>query len=332
MSEITNPNIARAVLAAAKENSVWESPIPSEDAQLLKDANFVYEQADAAWNNNMRGKAVTAVKFAVQVDGAHRGKDIEPDDDEDLRVVREILSQTVPRIRQDIDDYVEASDIDFIESLISAEKAGKKRRGVLSYAEQAIEDAYKEPDETGEIESGDRGGDHGSGSVSPWVEPDKPKTVYDERFEAEEFAKAQAKKLNLPVPNKVDDVTPSLLTTELAQMSIQKLAVTLNESQLCLAAATWQAAISEIDEEHAKRVGNHYFNKEYADAIKNSKNKEEAVAKAEAVPQVKEWRDKEAAAEARRVTFRSLKEIYSGTHNTISRIFAMKQEERERGY
>lgn len=344
MSEIKNKNTAKAVIVAAKENDIWESAIPSDENQLLADANFILEQAEAAWNHNIRGAAVTAVKFAADVDGEHTGKDVEPDADDDEAIA--VLKQTIPEIKKDVDLLVE-KDLDAVQALLDAEQAGKARKGVISYIELQLQDAFKEPDEiTSELESGDRGGDNGSGVISPWASglgsapddtteppggPAPDKSKLDDLFEAEAFAQAQAKKLNLPTPEAaVDDIPAATLSRGVANLTIQDLAERLTDASLCLAAATWQTALAEIDEEHAKRVGSHYFNKEYAKAAPNAKNKEAAVAKAEEAQEVRSWRDKEAEAENRYVTFRALKEIYKGTYDTISRVFAMRQEENDR--
>ena len=350
MSEITNPNTAKAVIAAAKENDIWESSIPSDEKQLLADANFILEQAEAAWDNHIRGPAVTAVKFAAQVDGAHTGKSIEPDNQFDYS------GETVQTTKAAIERFIEDNDLEAVEYIRDAEEAGKARKGVLNFIELQLKDAYNEPDETGEIESGDRGEDKGSGAVSPWSEPPAqisgphPQKVHadeielisdetwaaskksrlDEAFEAESFGQAQAKKLNLPVPEAVDDIPAATLSRGVANLTIQDLAERLTDASLCLAAATWQTALAEIDVEHAKRVGNHYFNKEFPKAQENAKNKDAAVAKVEEIEEVKAWRAKEAEAENRYITFRALKEIYKGTYDTVSRVFAMKQEERER--
>lgn len=343
---ITDTNTARAILTTAKENDVWEAVIPSDKDELLKQATFVYEQANAAWNNNIRGPAVTAVKFSAEVDGAHTGKDVEPENDE----VTAVLSQTISEIKRDVDLLVE-KDLDAVQALLDAELAGKARKGVINYIELQLKDAFKEPDEnTSELESGDRGQDYGVTAVLVGREAQKPKIAYptrpdnidtggwtpkkskfDEKFEAEEFARTQAKKLNLPVPGRVDDIPNPAIDHGVASLSINDLAEKLNDASLCLAAATWQTAIAEIDVEHTKRVGNHYYNKEFPKAQENAKNKDAAVAVVEEVPQVKQWRDKQFEAESRYTTYRSLKEIYAGTHGTISRIFAMRQEERERG-
>lgn len=345
-NQITNPDTARAILSTAKEHSVWEAAIPTDEKKLLADANIVYEHAEIAWNNKNRGKAVSAVKFAAEVDGAHTGKNIDPlgatSEEKEESELEGILMQTIPQVKKEIDGYV--NNPEFLGKLIDAEKKWKARRGVLSYVEQMLEDAYKEPDENGELESGNRGEAQGSGSVSPWESspyahpaiPDEPPggfaiSKFDEKFEAEEFARAQAKKMNLPVPGRVDDIPTPTLDRDVANLTISELGEKLNDASLCLAAATWQTALAEIDVEHTKRVGNHYFNKEFPRKQENAKNKDAAIALVEEVEKVAEWRQKQFEAESRHTTYRALKEIYSGTHNTISRIFAMKQEERERG-
>jgi len=315
MQEITDTNVAKAVLSTAIEHSVWESGIPSDEKKLLEDANFVYSQAQTAWDNNIRGKAVTAVKFSAQVDGAHVGKDIEPEDEYNPS------NYKVKEVVDVIAKHEKAGDYDAIRHIRSVDT----RKMVNRAADAALEsedDSVAEPDENGE-----------TGSVSPWREVDRvAPSKFDELFEAESFARAQAAKMNLPTPGRVDDIPNPTLERGVANLTIAELGERLNDASLCLAAATWQTAIAEIDEEHAKRVGNHYFNKEFPKAQKDAKNKDAATAIVEEIPQVKEWRDKQAEALARYTTYRSLKEIYQGTHNTISRIFAMKQEERERGY
>lgn len=345
MTKITDVKIAKSVLTTAKEFNVWETPIPLNEDRILEDANYVYEQAETAWNNNMRGKAVSAVKFAIEVDG----KPVLPEVDDILDEEPERLDvskHTAAELKAEITNLIVDGELAEVENIREAEENGKARKGVLSYIELQLKDAYKEPDENGELESGDRGEDKGSGVVSPWVNTyptddeieqkldrvnELNKSKFDESFEAEAFAQAQARKLNLPIPGRVDDIPNPTLERGVASLTIAELGEKLNDASLCLAAATWQTAIAEIDVEHAKRVANHYFNKEFPKAQKDAKNKDAAVAVVEEVEKVKEWRQREFEAESRHTTYRSLKEIYSGTHGTISRIFAMKQEERERG-
>ena len=338
MSEITNTNTAKAVIATAKENDIWEAAIPSDENQLLADANFILEQAEAAWKKGIRGPAVTAVKFSAQVDGAHTGKDIpveESEPEEEYRPSNYKVAEVVDAIVK----HEKVGDYDAIRHIRSVDT----RKTVKRAADAALEsenDAYSEVDENGE-KTTDL--EH---SGSPWSDEPKvayptrsdnidtgswtPKSKLDEAFEAESFGQAQAKKMNLPVPEAVDDIPSATLSRNVANLTISELAERLTDASLCLAAATWQTALAEIDLEHAKRVGNHYFNKEFPKAQENAKNKDAAVAKVEEVEEVKAWRAKEAEAENRYITFRALKEIYKGTYDTVSRVFAMKQEERER--
>lgn len=342
MSEITNLNTAKAVITAAKENDVWESPIPTDEKQLLADATFVYEQADAAWNNNIRGKAVTAVKFAAEVTGASEGEDFTtPDIDDDEYNPSDYK---VTEVVDHIEILEDQGDLDEIESIQRVDG----RKGVQRATEAALARLAKVKEHDDGFDNAHQWGGEGPGvdidateaeaKVAYPTRPDNidtggwtpKKSKLDETFEANEFAKAQASKMNLPVPQAVDDIPAATLSRGVANLTIQDLAERLTDASLCLAAATWQTAIAEIDEEHAKRVGSHYFNKEYAKAAPNAKNKEAAVAKAEEDQAVRQWRDKQAEAESRYVTFRALKEIYKGTYDTVSRVFAMKQEERER--
>lgn len=337
MSEITNPKTAKVVLATAKENSVWEAPIPTDEDDLLKQANHVYRQAVKAWDGGIRGKAVTAVKTAGDALEEPDPLGATPEEKEESEI-EGILMQTVPQVKLEIDQLALASEIDLLDELLIAEKKWKKRAGVIKYIDEALKDAYKEPDESGEIESGDRGESQGSGSVSPWSSlseeekgyPAEPKSKFKKAFEAEEFARAQARKMNLPVPEKVDDIPIATLSRNVANLTVTELAERLTDASLCLAAATWQTALAEIDEEHAERVGNHYFNIEYAKAAPDAKNVQAATAKAEEVEEVKNWREAEAEAHSRYLSFRALKEVYKGTYDTISRVFAMKQEENGR--
>lgn len=317
MTEITNLKTAKAVLTAAKENDVWESPIPTDEKQLLVDANFVYEQADAAWNNNIRGKAVTAVKFAAEVTGASEGEDFTtPDIDDDEYNPNDYK---VAEVVDHIEMLEDQGDLDELESIQRVDG----RKGVQRATEAALARLEKVKDHDDEVLEKLNNSDK-------LEDKSKQKSKLDNIFEAEEFARAQAAKMNLPVPEAVDDIPAATLSRGVANLSITELAERLTDASLCLAAATWQTALAEIDVEHAKRVGNHYFNKEFPKAQENAKNKDAAVAKVEEVPEVKEWRDKEAEADSRYVTFRALKEIYKGTYDTVSRVFAMKQEERER--
>jgi hypothetical protein len=341
---ITNPKTAKAVLITAKENAVWEAAIPSDEEKLLKDANFVYDQAVTAFNNGMRGNAVTAVKFSAEVDGKPVLPAVDDVIDADEPEALDTSKHTIADLKIEIDKLVQNNELVEVENIRAAEEKGKARKGVLNYIDLQLKDAYKEPDDTGEIESGDRGKSQGSGSVSPWAYPtdedvDKKvarvdelnkKSKFNELFEAEEFARAQAKKLNLPVPERVDDIPSATLSRGVANLTVQELAERLTDSSLCLAAATWQTALAEIDEEHAERVGNHYFNIEYQKAVPNAKNVQAAQTKAEEVEEVKRWRDAQAEAHSRYLSFRALKEVYKGTYDTISRVFAMKQEANER--
>lgn len=322
---------ALAVLKTAKEFDIYEPAIPSDEDKLIEEANWVHQQACSAYESGIKGNAVKAVIHAAELSD-------EPEVDEDEGYVNDVLSNTVPEIKKIIDKLI-IDDIQTVEEIYSAEADGKNRKSVINYIDLQLEGAYNEPDEnTGELESGDRGESNGTGPVSPWAHPevpdeppggfaDKPKSKFDEKFEAEEFARAKAKKLNLPLPEAPNEAPT--LDHDLASRSIEELARRLNDASLCLSAATWQTSLAEIDLEHAKRVGNHYSNRIYAKEAPNAKNKEVAVAKAEDDPQVVEWRNKQAEADATYTAFRALKEIYQGHHNTISRIFAMKAEERK---
>lgn len=324
---ITNPETAKAVLTTAKENSVWEAAIATDEDKLLKDATFVYDQATTAWNNGMRGKAVTSVMAAAEVLGASEGEDFKtPDIKEDHY---DPTGHKVTQVVEHISSLEQNEDLEQIESIQRVDD----RKGVQRACDAAVARLEKIRKHEAEVEPSLQHNlvkDDEEPRHPLWVPKEENKSKFDETFEAEQFARAQAAKMNLPIPERVDDIPNATLSRNVATLTIQELAEKLTDASLCLAAATWQTAIAEIDEEHSKRVGEHYFNKEYSKVAKDAKNQAEATAQAEAVEEVKRWRDAEAKAEARYIAFRALKEIYQGTHNTISRIFAMKQEERER--
>jgi hypothetical protein len=328
---ITNVKTAKAILSAAKENNVWEAPIPTDEDALLQQASGVYDQAVAAWNGGIRGKAVTAVKVAAEVLGASEGEDFTtPDIPEEFYNPSDFKSAEVLAY---IEDRESEGDVDEIQRIGRIDGRKGVQRAVDAAVARLDKEAQHENEVGAEVEH------QIVKDVEDNLEPEPPnildeagysKSKFKQKFEAEEFARAQARKMNLPVPEKVDDIPITTLSRNVANLTIPELAERLTDASLCLAAATWQTALAEIDEEHAERVGNHYFNIEYAKAAPNAKNVQAAQAKAEEVEEVKRWREAEAEAHSRYLAFRALKEVYKGTYDTISRVFAMKSEENGR--
>lgn len=325
---ITNVQTAKAVLSAAKENNVWEAGIPTDEKQLLEHASSVYSQALAAWEGGIRGKAVTAVKVAAEVLGASEGAHFTtPAIPEEYYVPSDYKVNEVVTY---IETCESEGDVDEIQRIGRIDGRKGVQRAVDAAVARLDKEAKHEDEVNAEVE-------HQIAEPYPTDEDIKnkidrvnelnDKSKFKQKFEAEEFARAQARKMNLPVPERVDDIPVATLSRNVANLTISELAERLTDSSLCLAAATWQTALAEIDEEHAERVGNHYFNIEYAKAAPDAKNVQAAQAKAEEVEEVKRWREAEAEAHSRYLAFRALKEVYKGTYDTISRVFAMKQEE-----
>ena len=312
---------AIAVLTTAKEHHIYEPALPEDEEGLLEQAQYVIEQADLAWSKNIRGPAVMAVKFAAEVAGASEGADIvtnnngtilEPDWDTSAMNVSQIKEQ-IERVEKD-------SDLDALREMYLSENQGKNRNTALKAIKDAIariEEPEKQVDEE---------------ALEHSLEKDEVLKIsaFDDRFEAEAFAEAKAKLNNLPIPQRIEDVAVPELSRNVVDLGIDDLQKRLVDSSLCLAAATWKTAVAQIDEEHAERVANHYFQKAFARVVEDSKNKDQAVARAESDEKVIEWRTEAEHAHNSYTTHRALKEIYKGYYDTVSRVFAMKQEERER--
>ncbi len=343
---------ASAVMATAKEHHIWEEPIPDDADELIEAAEFVIEQANTAWDKNIRGTAVQAVRFAAEVTGISEGEEIvEKNKGTELEFSISNLSATDAITA--IGDVEMQEDQDLLYAWLETENCDKKRKTVLRALTGAI-DRLDTALETGDDEELDHALENEPPPMAQgdpqdnYIDPDQIHTgigqfygqsgynekigasKWDENFEAEAFAEAKAKKNNLPLPARVEDAAVPELGRNVVDLSIEDLQQRLVDSSLCLAAATWKTAVAQIDEEHAERVANHYFQKAFSKVVDDAKNKDAAVALAESDPKVIEWRDKTEHAHNSFTTHRALKEIYKGYYDTVSRVFAMKQEERER--
>lgn len=327
-------NRARSVLITAKEHHIWEPQIPEDEDALIEQAQYVIDQADEAWEKNIRGPAVQAVRFAAEVTGIAEGADIkvpfkdekevdDPPTEEDLP--GDLIGYTAEDAKEFIELAVHDEDQDILITWLDAEQQTKNRKTVV----KAIDDALDRLDTVNQ--SADEEALERALEDDPGVDENPKKSPYDEAFEAEAFAKAKAKKNNLPTPTQIEDsAVPELTRETVVNASIDELQERLVDSSLCLSAATWKTAIAQIDEEHCERVANHYFQKAFRKSVVDAKNKDQAVAIAEEDPKVIEWRNKTEHAHNSYTTHRALKEIYKGYYDTVSRVFAMKVEERER--
>lgn len=320
---------ARAVILAARENDVWEQDIPEDDDELVAQAKQIVEDAEAYERSGRTNAAVTAVMFAWQVTG---GSDNGTHPQGDAKL--DVSDLTIKQLKVEVEKAAKKKDFDYINEIVESEEKGKNRKSFIRWMDESKilnkeEDLVANNTEKTLDEEFDK-----------VVEKDIKDEEYeqdksisqrsDEEFEAKQKALAEVKKNNLPIPE-TPDAPVSSLSDGLAEASMKELQESLNDAGLALAHSTWLSSLSQIDKEYAKRVAERYFNKALKRVSDDAKNRDTAIALAEEDDHVVEWRDKQGEAQAQLTLYQGLKEISKGHYDTVSRIFAMKQEERERG-
>lgn len=321
-------NRAKAIISAAKEFDIYEAAMPTDDKKLVEDAEELVEQAKTADKAGAKGPAVTAVLFVSQMTPVEQPEEDFPD----------ITKMTVKQAVNLLNVLKSTGNEKDIERLLLEETNDHGGRPTIrKWEEDNISKEVELPRPEEEIADAVQDDEEAREELAQELENklEKPTTKftkeYDDEFRAKEEALAKVRKDRLPVPEQYEG-DPPVIPNNIVSAPLSKLQELARDITACLSLATWRTALAQIDEEYAERVGDHYYRLSLVQASSHSdkRTKDVVIAEAESDPKVEEWREKENSAHNEFLTYRALKEIYKGQYDTVSRIFSMRQEERDR--